>query len=314
MKENLIACHNRIKPFVHHTPIMESRHIENFLGNDLYFKCENFQRAGSFKIRGAINAILQLTDEQRTKGVVTHSSGNFAQALALAARTVGVKCYIVMPNDAPLVKRNAVLMYGGEIIDCIATMDSRERVCKQVIDDTGATFIHPSNDMNVIMGQSTIAKEFLEDHPDLDVLITPIGGGGLIAGTILSAKHFGKEGIEVYGGEPLEADDAFRSLESGVIECNTTTDTIADGLRTQLGDINFPIIKDGIKEIVRVRENEIITAMRVIWERMKIIVEPSSAVALAVLIKERPLFEGKKVGIILSGGNVDLDNLPFDNY
>lgn len=314
MKENLIACHERIKPFVHHTPIMESRHIENFLGNDLYFKCENFQRAGSFKIRGAINAILQLTDEQRSKGVVTHSSGNFAQALALAARTVGVKCYIVMPNDAPLVKRNAVLMYGGEIIDCIATMDSRERVCKQVIDDTGATFIHPSNDMNVIMGQSTIAKEFLEDHPDLDVLITPIGGGGLISGTILSAKHFGKEGIEVYGGEPLEADDAFRSLESGVIECNTTTDTIADGLRTQLGDINFPIIKDGIKEIVRVRENEIITAMRVIWERMKIIVEPSSAVALAVLIKERPLFEGKKVGIILSGGNVDLDNLPFDNY
>ncbi|WP_010250167.1 pyridoxal-phosphate dependent enzyme [Myroides injenensis] len=314
MKENLIACHERIKPFVHHTPIMESGHIENFLGNDLYFKCENFQRAGSFKIRGAINAILQLTDEQRAQGVVTHSSGNFAQALALAARTIGVKCYIVMPNDAPIVKRNAVLMYGGEIIDCIATMDSRERVCKQVIDDTGATFIHPSNDMNVIMGQSTIAKEFLETHPDLDILIAPIGGGGLIAGTILSAQHFGKAGIEVYGGEPLEADDAFRSLENGVIECNTTTDTIADGLRTQLGDINFPIIKDGIKEIIRVRENEIITAMRVIWERMKIIVEPSSAVALAVLIKERPLFEGKKVGIILSGGNVDLDNLPFDYY
>jgi len=312
MKQELMACHERIKPYIHNTPIMESGHIENFLGSDLYFKCENFQRAGAFKMRGAINSVLQLSDEQREKGVITHSSGNFAQALALACRYLNVKCYVVMPHDAPAVKRNAVMVYGGDIHECSPTMESRERVSKQIMDETGATFIHPSNDMNVILGQGTATMEFLEDHPDLDVIITPVGGGGLIAGTSLAAKHFGKEGIVVIGGEPLEADDAFRSLVSGQIEGNLTINTIADGLRTQLGDITFPIIKDNVESIVRVRENEIISAMRVIWERMKIIVEPSSAVALAVLIKERPQFSGKKVGIILTGGNVDLDNLPFD--
>lgn len=311
MKQDLIDCAERIRPYVHHTPIMESKHIENFLGNDLYFKCENFQRAGAFKIRGATNAILQLTDEQKIKGVVTHSSGNFAQALALAARSVGVKCYIVMPYDAPEVKRNAVRVYGGEIIECASTLEARQRISKQVIDQTGATFIHPSNTLEVIIGQATAAMELLEVYPDLDVLITPVGGGGLIAGTALAAKYFGKPGIQVVGGEPLEADDAFRSLASGVIQSNETTDTIADGLKTQLGDVNFPIIQQHVKGIVRVRENEIVSAMRLIWERMKVIVEPSSAVALAVLIKERPCFEGKKVGIILSGGNVDLNNLPF---
>lgn len=311
MKEELSVCHEVIKRYIHTTPVLESRHIENFLGNDLYFKCENFQRAGAFKIRGAVNAVLKLPEEQKRRGVVTHSSGNFGQALALACRSLAVKCRIVMPDNAPLVKRNAVRVYGGEIINCTSALESRERVCKQVMDETGATFIHPSNDMNVIIGQSTAAKEFLEIQPELDVLITPVGGGGLIAGTALAAKYFGKKGIEVYGGEPFEADDAYRSLESGKIESNETTDTIADGLRTQLGDINFPIIQQGVKAIIRVRENEIISAMRLIWERMKIIVEPSSAVALALLIKERPAFEDKKVGIILSGGNVDLDNLPF---
>lgn len=313
MKETINTCCEKIKSYVHHTPIMESGHIENFLGSDLYFKCENFQRAGAFKMRGATNAILHLTAEQKEKGVVTHSSGNFAQALALAARTFNVKCYIVMPFDAPNVKKDAVVMYGGEIVECAPTMESRERICKQVMEETGATFIHPSNEMNVIIGNSTAAKELLEAEPDLDVLIVPVGGGGLLAGTILAAQVFGKTGIEVYGGEPYEVDDAFRSLESGKIECNLVVNTIADGLRTQLGDVNFPIIKQGVKGIIRVRENEIVSAMRLIWQRMKIIVEPSSAVALAVLIKERQLFEGKKVGIILSGGNVDLDNLPFDN-
>ncbi|MVX35749.1 pyridoxal-phosphate dependent enzyme, partial [Myroides sp. LoEW2-1] len=301
MKQELIDCHERIKEYTHHTPIMESGHIEHFLGNDLYFKCENFQRAGAFKMRGATNAILQLSDEQRSKGVITHSSGNFAQALALAAKKLNVKCYIVMPHDAPYVKRNAVLMYGGEIVECAPTMESRERVCNHMIEETGATFIHASNDINVILGQGTSAKELLESQPDLDVIIVSVGGGGLLAGTILAAQNFGKPGIEVYGGEPLEADDAYRSVESGVIQCNSSTNTIADGLRTQLGDVTFPIIKEGVKQIIRVRENEIVSSMRVIWERMKIIVEPSSAVALAVLIKERPLFEGKKVGIILSG-------------
>ena len=311
MKEKINTCYEKIKPYVHHTPIMESGHIENFLGSDLYFKCENFQRAGAFKMRGATNAILHLTAAQKEKGVVTHSSGNFAQALALAARTFGVKCYIVMPFNAPNVKKDAVVMYGGEIVECAPTMESRERVCNQVIEETGATFIHPSNEINVIIGNSTATKELLETEPDLDALIVPVGGGGLLAGTILAAQAFGKHGIEVYAGEPYEVDDAFRSLESGKIESNLSVDTIADGLRTQLGDVNFPIIQEGVKAIIRVRENEIISAMRLIWQRMKIIVEPSSAVALAVLIKERPLFEGKKVGIILSGGNVDLDNLPF---
>lgn len=311
MKEKIETCHERIKRYVHNTPIMESGHIENFLGSDLYFKCENFQRAGAFKMRGAIHAILHLTDEQKENGVVTHSSGNFAQALALAARTFNVKCYIVMPFSAPNVKRDAVVMYGGEIVECAPTMESRERVCNQVIDETGATFIHPSNEMHVILGNSTVAKELLEIQPDLDVIIVPVGGGGLLAGTILATQAFGKKGIEVYAGEPYEVDDAFRSLESGKIEGNVAVNTIADGLCTQLGNVNFPIIKEGVKAIIRVRENEIISAMRLIWQRMKIIVEPSSAVALAVLIKERPLFQGKKVGIILSGGNVDLDNLPF---
>ncbi len=312
MKEKINTCYEKIKPYIHHTPIMESGHIENFLGSDLYFKCENFQRAGAFKMRGATNAILHLTAEQKAKGVVTHSSGNFAQALALAARTFQMKCYIVMPFNAPIVKKDAVVMYGGEIVECAPTMESRERVCNQVMDETGATFIHPSNEMHVIIGNSTATKELLEAEPDLDALIVPVGGGGLLAGTILAAKAFGKEGIEVYAGEPYEVDDAFRSLESGKIESNLAVDTIADGLRTQLGDVNFPIIQEGVKAIIRVRENEIVSAMRLIWQRMKIVVEPSSAVALAVLIKERQLFEGKKVGIILSGGNVDLDNLPFE--
>jgi threonine dehydratase len=311
MKEELIASHERIKPYIHHTPILESKHIEHFLGNDLYFKCENFQRAGAFKMRGATNAILKLTEAQKQKGVITHSSGNFAQALALASRSVGVKCYIVMPDDAPLVKRNAVLRYGGQIVNCASNLESRERVCKQIMEETGATFIHPSNNIDVIAGQASAAKELLEIHPDLDILIAPVGGGGLIAGTALATKYFGKPDIQVYGSEPFEADDAFRSMQNGKIEANETTNTIADGLRTQLGDINFPIIRENVKAIIRVRENEIISAMRLIWERMKIIVEPSSAVALALLIKERPLFEDKKVGIILSGGNVDLDNLPF---
>ena len=311
MKEILKNCYDRVKPYIHNTPIMESGMIENFLGSDLYFKCENFQRMGAFKMRGATNAILQLTDEQREKGVVTHSSGNFAQALALAARDLNVKCYIVVPSDASEVKKNAVIRYGGEIIECFPSLEARVRMAKQIEDEKGATFIHPSNDIRVIRGNATATMEFLEAHPDLDVLLVPVGGGGLLAGTALAAHYFGTN-LEVIGAEPLEADDAYRSLQSGAIAGNLTTNTIADGLRTQLGDVNFPIIKEHVKRIILVRENEIISAMRLIWERMKIIVEPSSAVALAALIKERQEFSGKKIGIILTGGNVDLDNLPFE--
>ncbi|MHC5201300.1 threonine ammonia-lyase [Myroides sp. LJL119] len=313
MKQLLIDSYKLISPYVHNTPIMESRHIENFLGNDLYFKCENFQKAGSFKIRGAFNAILKLTPEQRQKGVITHSSGNFAQALALAARTLGVKCYIVMPDNAPVVKRNAVLRYGGEIRQCVASIESRERICNQVIEQTGAVFIHASNQMDVIIGQASVTMELLESQPDLDAIIVPVGGGGLLASSILTRDYLGKEKVKIYGGEPLEADDAYRSLQMGSIQGNLTTDTMADGLCTTLGDLTFPIIQKGVEQIIRVRENEIISAMRLIWERMKIVVEPSSAIALSVLIKEKSFFKDKKVGIILTGGNVDLDNLPFEN-
>lgn len=311
MRELLLECHERIKPFIHKTPIMESGMIENFLGNDLYFKCENFQRMGAFKMRAAVNAITQLPDERRAKGVVTHSSGNFAQALALAARDLGVPAYIVVPSDAPEVKKNAILRYGGKVIECFPSLDARMRAANEIVEEKGVTFIHPSNDLRVIHGNATAAMEMLEAHPDLDILIVPVGGGGLLAGTALAAHYFGAN-IEVIGAEPLEADDAYRSLLSGKIEGNITTDTIADGLKTQLGDVNFPIIHEHVKRIILVRENEIVSAMRLIWERMKIIVEPSSAVALAALIKERQDFEGKKIGIILSGGNVDLNNLPFE--
>lgn len=261
-------------------------------------------------MRGAVNAIMQLTDEQKSRGVVTHSSGNFAQALALAAQSLGVKAYIVMPNTVANVKRNAVIGYDGHILECAPTLDARERMAKEVTLKYGATFIHPSNNQHVILGQGTAALELLQAHPDLDYIFAPVGGGGLLAGTALAAHYFGTN-CPVVAGEPLEADDAYRSFHSGEIKSNQTTDTVADGLRTELGDLNFPIIQKHVSRIIRVKENEIICAMRLIWERMKIIVEPSSAVALAALIKERESYEAKKIGIIISGGNVDLDNLPF---
>ncbi|MGV8947514.1 MAG: pyridoxal-phosphate dependent enzyme [Lutibacter sp.] len=309
-KKELVDCHQRIKKYIHNTPILTSRLINKVVGAELFFKCENFQRMGAFKMRGAINAILQLTEEQRKKGVVTHSSGNFAQALSLAAQSIEVKAYIVMPSTAPQVKKDAVIDYGGIIIECEPTLQAREKVAQQIVQDKGATFIHPSNHINVILGQGTACKELLEIHPDLDYIFSPVGGGGLIAGTALSAFYFGRN-CKVIGGEPFMADDAYRSLQSGNIESNVTTNTIADGLKTELGDINFPIIQKLVEKIILVTEEEIVSAMRLVWERMKIIIEPSSAVALAALIKEKKQFKDKKIGIIISGGNVDLNNLPF---
>ncbi len=261
-------------------------------------------------MRGATNAILGLSDEQKSKGVVTHSSGNFAQALSLAAKSLGVPAYIVMPDSAPEVKKAAVRTYGGKITECPSTLKDRERTAKEIQQRTGATFIHPSNDLDVILGQGTAALELLEDKPDLDIVFCPVGGGGLIAGTALAVKYFGTK-CKCMGGEPQEADDAWRSLQSGKIETNETANTVADGLKTQLGDINFPIILENVDEIVRVSEEEIKTALRLIWERMKIIVEPSSAVALAAVIREKQRFKNKKIGIVISGGNVDLAKLPF---
>ncbi|MFT6998474.1 MAG: threonine dehydratase [Cryomorphaceae bacterium] len=309
-RDQLIATHDRIRPFIHHTPVLTSTLINEMVGAEFYFKCENFQKMGAFKMRGATNAILQLSEEKRSRGVVTHSSGNHGQALALAARSLGVKAFIVMPSNAPQVKKDAVSSYGGIIIECEATLEARDAAAAKIASDSDATFIHPSNDLEVILGQGTSAKELLEEYPNLNAIFAPVGGGGLIAGTALAAEYFGAD-CKVYGGEPVEADDAYRSLKSGKIETNARANTIADGLRTNLGDQNFPIIQRGVERIIRVSENEIVDAMRLIWTRLKIVCEPSCAVPLAALIKVKEEFQGQKVGIIITGGNVDLDHLPF---
>ena len=307
-------CHKRIAPFIHNTPVLTSTLINERLGCKVFFKCENFQRAGAYKIRGATNAILNLSEAQRRNGVVTHSSGNFAQAVSLAAKSLGVPAHIVMPTSAPKVKKEGVVAYGGQINECEPTVEARQAMADKIAAETGAVFLHPSNDLNVIIGQGTAALELLHEHPDLNFIFCPVGGGGLIAGSSLSAKFFGQD-CKVIGGEPFEADDAYRSLISGKIEGNETVNTIADGLRTTLGDINFPIIKENVSKIVRVTEEEIVLAMRLIWERMKIIIEPSSAVTFAALIRGNQEnisnYRNKKVGIIISGGNVDLNQLPF---
>ncbi|WP_178985812.1 pyridoxal-phosphate dependent enzyme [Winogradskyella helgolandensis] len=309
-KQTLIEAHNRIKPFIHKTPMLTSELLNKEAGCNLFFKCENFQKMGAFKMRGAANAILSLSKKERERGVVTHSSGNFAQAVSLAAKKLGVKAYIVMPENAPQVKKDGVKTYDGEIIECESTPQAREATANKIKEEKGATFLHPSNQDEVIYGNSTAAIEFLEEQPDLDVILTPVGGGGLIAGTALAAYYFSTN-CKVIGGEPLEADDAYRSLISGKIETNESFDTVADGLRTHLGDRNFPIIQKYVDKIIRVEEGEIINAMQLIWERMKIVVEPSSAVAFAAVLKNKEEFANKNIGIIISGGNVDVKNLPF---
>lgn len=309
-KQDLLDCHQRIKPFIHRTPVLSSRLINAKVSAEVFFKCENFQRGGAYKMRGATNAILQLTEEQKNKGVVTHSSGNFAQAVSLGALSIGVKAHIVMPTSAPEVKKIGVNQYEGIIYECEPNLEARERTANQIAAKTGATLLHPSNDVDVIIGQGTAAMELLEEQPELNAIFCPVGGGGLIAGSALAAQYFGKN-CKVYGGEPFEADDAYRSLLSGKIEGNETTNTIADGLKTTLGSNNFPIIREHVSGIIRVTESEIVTAMRLIWERMKIIVEPSSAVTLAALLRDEASFTNQKIGIVISGGNVDLSNLPF---
>jgi threonine dehydratase len=303
-KENIIEAHERIKPFVHHTPVLTSAGINDIAGCSIFFKCENFQKVGAFKARGAMNAALKLSPEQRAKGIATHSSGNHAQAIARAAKILGVPAYIVMPNNAPEIKKKGVLGYGGKIFECEPTLQARESTLADVIAKTGATEIHPFNNYDVIEGQSTAAKELIEETPQLDFIIAPVGGGGLLSGTLLSANYFSPS-TAVIAGEPAGADDAFRSMQSGKIE-PSQSNTIADGLLTTLGDKTFPIIRDHVKEVITVTDEEIITAMRLIWERMKIIIEPSCAVPFAAVLKSKEKFAGKKVGIILSGGNVDL--------
>jgi len=309
-KSQLEKVLKKIQPHIHRTPVLSSTLINDIVGAKLWFKCENFQKMGAFKMRGATNAILNLSEEKKRKGVVTHSSGNFAQALSLAAKSLNVPAYIVMPDSAPEVKKAAVRTYDGKITECPSTLKDREETANKIQDETGATFVHPSNDLDVILGQGTAAIELLEEYPELDEIICPVGGGGLIAGTALAVKYFG-DNCKCIGGEPLEADDAWRSLKSGKIETNDSANTIADGLKTQLGDQNFPIILENVDEIIRVSEEEIKAALQLIWERMKIVVEASSAVPLAAILKEKDRFQNKNIGIIISGGNVDLSKLPF---
>ncbi|MEM6844047.1 MAG: pyridoxal-phosphate dependent enzyme [Bacteroidota bacterium] len=300
----------RISPLIHRTPVLTSQTLNRQSGAQLFFKCENFQRAGAFKMRGAANAVLSLSDADRAKGVATHSSGNHGQALAKAAQSVGIPAYIVMPRTAPEVKKRAVAEYGAEIIFCEPTLQAREDTLAQVIDRTEATFVHPYNNERVIAGQATAALELIEDSGELDVLMAPVGGGGLLSGTALST-HYLLPQAEVIAGEPAGADDAYQSLQVGYIIPSEKPDTIADGLLTSLGDKTFPIIQEYVKEIITVSDEEIVAAMRLIWERMKIIIEPSCSVPLAALLKRSEDFADKRVGIILTGGNVDLASLPF---
>jgi len=307
-KLHIEKAHERIKPFIHKTPVLTSQTINTISGAEIFFKCENFQKIGAFKIRGGMNSVLSLPEEKRRKGIATHSSGNHAQAIAFAAKEVGTKAFIVMPDNSPKVKVDAVKGYGAEIFFCEPNQQAREKLLQEIVDKTGAEFIHPYNNDDVITGQATCAKELIEEVPVLDYIITPVGGGGLLSGSLLSAHYFSPS-TTVYAGEPEGAADAILSIRSGKIERAPYVRTIADGLLTTLGDKTFPIIKRYVKDILPVSDEEILNAMRLVYERMKLVVEPSGVVPLAALIKNKDLFAGKKAGVIFSGGNVELKKL-----
>ena len=302
-------AHARIQPHISRTPVLTSTLLDREIGARLFFKCENLQKAGAFKSRGACNAVFSLGDEEARRGVATHSSGNHAAALARAAALRGISAHIVMPNNSAKPKQQAVATYGGHIVLCEPTLAARERTCEVVMAGTGATLIHPYNDYRIIAGQATAALELLEEIRDLDLIIAPVGGGGLLAGTALAVKHVRRE-TRVYGAEPAQADDAVASLRAGRI-VSKPANTIADGLRTMLGERTFPIIRDRVDDIVTVSEAGIVSGMRRLWEIMKLVVEPSGAVPFAALREQPAAFAGLRIGIILSGGNVDLDALPW---
>jgi threonine dehydratase len=303
------AAH-RIKPYVHRTPVLTNESLNTLVGAQLFLKCENLQKMGAFKFRGACNAVYSLSQEEMKHGVATHSSGNHAQALALAARMRGIPAYIVMPDNAPSVKKAAVAGYGGKITFCQPTLQARESALVKITEETGATVIHPYNNERVIAGQGTATLEFLEEVPDLDVIISPVGGGGLLSGTSIAAQGL-QQTIRVIGAEPEAADDAFRSMQAGKIVPSNKPKSIADGLLSSLGSLTFPIIQKNVEQIITVSEKSIIESMRFIWERAKIIIEPSAAVAVAVLWERKIDLIGLNVGVIISGGNVDLESLPW---
>ena len=300
----------RIRPYAHRTPVLTCSSLDRQVAAKVFLKCENLQKVGAFKFRGACNAVFSLPESDLARGVVTHSSGNHAQALALAARLRGIPAYMVMPRTAPAVKKAAVAGYGGIITFCEPTLEARQATQEQVIAKTGATSIHPYNNYQVIAGHGTAALELLQDVPDLDVILAPVGGGGLLSGTSIAATEF-SPGTRVIGTEPEGADDAFRSLAAGRILPSVNPQTIADGLLTSLGDLTFPIIRERVEQIVTVSEAAIVAAMKFIWERAKIVIEPSSAVPVGALWERKIDLTGLRVGVILSGGNVDLDRLPW---
>jgi threonine dehydratase len=304
------AAHDRVRDRIHRTPVMTSRSLDERVGARLYFKCENFQKVGAFKARGAANAVFSLAPEVAARGVVTHSSGNHGAALAWAARERGVPSYIVMPSNAPRIKQANVRGFGAEVIFCEPNVAAREAACREVQQRTGAELVHPYNDERVIAGQGTAALELLAEVPDLDVVIAPVGGGGLLSGTAIAVKSL-RPRTRVIGAEPAHADDAFRSFRSGRIEPLPATQTIADGLRTTLGDRTLPLIRAYVDDVQTCAEETIVEAMRFTWERMKIIIEPSGAVSFAMLLERRIDVSGLKVGVVISGGNVDLDRLPW---
>jgi threonine dehydratase/serine racemase len=302
----------RIAPFAHRTPLASCATLDRFAGRRLFFKCEHLQKVGAFKFRGACNAVRKLSDEAAARGVVTHSSGNHAQALALAARQRGIPAHIVMPRNAPPVKRQAVEEYGGRVVLCEPTLNARQQAAAQVQAETGATLIHPYDNPDIIAGQGTVALELLEQAPDVDTIVVPVGGGGLLSGICIAARAL-KPAVRIIAAEPAGADDAARSLAAGKIIPQTGPRTVADGLLTSLGELTWPIIRDHVERIITVTDEQIVRAMRLTWERAKLLIEPSAAVAVAVVLSDefRSLSGIERVGVVLSGGNVNLDKLPW---
>jgi len=308
--DDVVAAHARIAPHIHRTPVLTSSFLNALTGASLFFKCENFQKAGAFKVRGASNAVFGLSDADAARGVATHSSGNHALSLSCAAGRRGIPCAVVMPRTAPQAKKDAVRGYGGTITECEPSTTSREEVFARVQAQTGADFVHPYNDPRVIAGQATCSRELMEQVDGLDQVIAPIGGGGMISGTCLTLSAIAPQ-VEIYAAEPEQADDALRSLRAGHIIADDAPDTVADGLKVPLKDLTWHFVKSRVTDILTASEQEIIDAMRLTWARMKIVIEPSCAVPLATILKNPETFRGRRVGVIITGGNVDLDKLPW---
>ena len=308
--DDVIAAHDRIRPHIHRTPVLTSTYFNELTGAELFFKCENFQKAGAFKVRGACNSVFGLTDEQAKLGVCTHSSGNHALSLSYAAGRRGIPCNVVMPRTAPQAKKDAVRGYGGVITECEPSTTSREEVFAKVQAATGGEFVHPYNDPRVIAGQATCSRELLEQVEGLDAIIAPIGGGGMISGTCLTMSSIAPD-VDVYAAEPKNADDAYRSFKAGHIIADDAPETVADGLKVPLKDLTWHFVSNHVTDVFTATEDEIIDAMKMTWKRMKIVMEPSCAVPLATILKNKDVFRGRRVGVVITGGNVDLDSLPW---